>query len=1003
MATLTGELISETYDSLLKVTDNNTITGVKKRITDGFGNEIPLQLSSTDIEIDGTLILSALTDLEAATKFLSLKADNSVAYRTAAEVLSDIGGASAGDLSGYVTLATAQTITGVKTFTKDISVNGLTVGRGGGDVNTNTAFGLSALRDNTSGVDNTAISNQSLLLNTTGSNNVGVGTRSLKSNTTGSNNSAFGLNALETNSTGNNNTSIGLGSLNFNTTGSNNVAVGHDAGKLISGGGTNLISNNSIFIGQDSRPSSSNQTNQIVIGDSATGNGSNTVTIGNSSIINNYFSGNVRGGAFIKSGGTSSQFLKADGSIDSNTYLTSSSLTNYVTLDSSQTITGAKSFTALLTGTRGSFASSGSDDTFAINHSSGSGIGLNITKAGNGEGLYINKTSGTGNAATIIGTLNATALVKSGGTSSQFLKADGTVDSTAYGTGSVTSIGLSSSTSGVIISLSPVTTSGTINLSILTASGSQQGLLSSTDWTTFNSKQAPITLTTTGTSGPATFSSNTLNIPNYTVLSLAAIGISPNANGASIVGSLLNLQPASASFGGVVTTGAQTFAGDKTLTGALTGTSATFSSTAFTNLTVNGTNSNGWGNNIAFKSEGTDFGYVGSVGSLLGNTTKDMTIWATSGNGIRFYTNGNNLRATIDTSGNLGLGVTPSAWDTVTGFQVGRASIYGYAANDGGFQINTYYGNSSFRYIANGTAEQIRFEDGAIKFRQAPSGTAGNAISFTQAMTLDASGNLGIGTTSPSFKLDVNGTGRFSSTITSTNGGLLLQGSAANSSVVGLITEGTWPWRKLIDTETSQNSYGEYIDGNVFYAKRIDFADRNSAISGVGTNIYTLNLSTGAATFSSSVATTGVIFPATQVASADPNTLDDYEEGTFTPVLSFAGGTTGITYSEQSGKYTKIGRSVTVEIEIALSNKGSSSGRVEIGNLPFSGIASIFTAAIELRNVTFTQKYAIAEVGRAAGSFFRVIFIDSAGNSVECGDSNTANNSVFFFSATYFV
>jgi hypothetical protein len=57
---------------------------------------------------------------------------------------------------------------------------------------------------------------------------------------------------------------------------------------------------------------------------------------------------------------------------------------------------------------------------------------LNITKGGNGEGLYINKTSGSGNAATIIGTLNATTLVKSGGTSSQFLKADGTVDSSTY-------------------------------------------------------------------------------------------------------------------------------------------------------------------------------------------------------------------------------------------------------------------------------------------------------------------------------------------------------------------------------------------------------------------------------------------------------------------------------------------------------------------------------------------------------------------------------------------
>jgi hypothetical protein len=72
-------------------------------------------------------------------------------------------------------------------------------------------------------------------------------------------------------------------------------------------------------------------------------------------------------------------------------------------------------------------ASSGSGDTFTLNHSSGSGIGLNITKGGNGEGLYVNKTSGSGNAATIIGTLNATTLVKSGGTSAQILAADGSV------------------------------------------------------------------------------------------------------------------------------------------------------------------------------------------------------------------------------------------------------------------------------------------------------------------------------------------------------------------------------------------------------------------------------------------------------------------------------------------------------------------------------------------------------------------------------------------------
>jgi hypothetical protein len=70
---------------------------------------------------------------------------------------------------------------------------------------------------------------------------------------------------------------------------------------------------------------------------------------------------------------------------------------------------------------------SGSTDTLTATHSSGSGIGLLITKGGNNEGLKVNKTSGSGNAATIIGTLEATTIVKTGGTSAEFLMADGSV------------------------------------------------------------------------------------------------------------------------------------------------------------------------------------------------------------------------------------------------------------------------------------------------------------------------------------------------------------------------------------------------------------------------------------------------------------------------------------------------------------------------------------------------------------------------------------------------
>jgi hypothetical protein len=77
--------------------------------------------------------------------------------------------------------------------------------------------------------------------------------------------------------------------------------------------------------------------------------------------------------------------------------------------------------------------------------------------------------------------------------------------------GTVTSVGLSSATSGVTIGSSPITTSGTITLAIATASGSQNGLLSSTDWTTFNGKQNALTnpVTGTGTSGQVAYFTGT--------------------------------------------------------------------------------------------------------------------------------------------------------------------------------------------------------------------------------------------------------------------------------------------------------------------------------------------------------------------------------------------------------------------------------------------------------------------------------------------------------------
>ena len=82
----------------------------------------------------------------------------------------------------------------------------------------------------------------------------------------------------------------------------------------------------------------------------------------------------------------------------------------------------------------------------------------------------------------------------------------------------------------------------------------------------------------------------------------------------------------------------------------------------------------------------------------------------------------------------------------------------------------------------------------------------------------------------------------------------------------------------------------------------------------------------------------GITFPATQVSSADANTLDDYEEGTWTPVISSGGGS--ITSYTSSGYYTKIGNSVTVNFRILITNNGTGSGGVNVSGFPFSAKTS---------------------------------------------------------------
>jgi hypothetical protein len=223
-----------------------------------------------------------------------------------------------GTLGGnFVDLTTNQSIAGTKTFTNDLIVNNINIGRGSGNLDSNIGIGTDALANNTTGVYNIAYGNEALKYNTSGSDNVAIGGSALNGNDNGTLNTAIG-----------NNSGVSTGGL------TNTTAIGYDA-KVAT---------------------------------------SNTIQLGNTSITNVKTSGSYTGSGFKTPNGTASQFLKADGSVDSNSYLSStadltaatglplttgvigilpvinggtgSATQNFVDLTTDQTIAGAKSFSS---------------------------------------------------------------------------------------------------------------------------------------------------------------------------------------------------------------------------------------------------------------------------------------------------------------------------------------------------------------------------------------------------------------------------------------------------------------------------------------------------------------------------------------------------------------------------------------------------------------------------------------------------------------------------------